>query len=94
MNSIASLLGIAAATVLLTSFDAVAAQDSARSRHPVTHHRSSGMQPRQLGGSAAGTVGAGPSVPASGPFYDPSIHQSAGGRDSRGFPKYCTGGKC
>lgn len=30
------------------------------------------------------TTGAGPS----GPFYDNSIHQSAGGRDSRGTPKY------
>jgi hypothetical protein len=40
------------------------------------------------------TVGAGTSVPPSGPFYDNSIHQSAGGRDSRGTPKYCPGGRC
>src|SRR5262249_41238542 len=39
-------------------------------------------------------VGAGGSVPASGPFYSNTIHQSAGDRDSRGLPKYCTGGKC
>jgi len=40
------------------------------------------------------TVGAGRNVPASGPFYSNTIHQSVGDRDSRGFPKYCTGGKC
>ncbi len=33
------------------------------------------------------TTGAGPS---SGPFYDNSIHQSAGDRDARGTPKYNT----
>lgn len=46
------------------------------------------------------TTGAGPAydygpngrpVPPQGPFYDNSIHQSAGDRDSRGFPKYCQG---
>jgi hypothetical protein len=40
------------------------------------------------------TVGSGRTVPESGPFYSNTIHQSAGERDSRGFPKYCTGGKC
>jgi hypothetical protein len=44
------------------------------------------------------TTGAGPAygygangrpVPPQGPFYENSIHQSAGDRDSRGYPKYC-----
>ena len=34
------------------------------------------------------TTGAGSSYDSNGPFYDNSIHQSAGDRDSRGTPKY------
>jgi hypothetical protein len=51
------------------------------------YHRSTAKRPRS-------TVGAGPSASPSGPFYDDSIHQSAGDRDSRGTPKYCPGGRC
>jgi len=39
------------------------------------------------------TTGAGSSFNRSGPFYDNSIHQSAGDRDSRGTPKYNNGGR-
>jgi len=39
------------------------------------------------------TDGAG-RAPAAGPFYSNAIHQSAGDRDSRGTPKYCSGGRC
>ena len=51
-------------------------------------------------GAARSTTGAGAAyeygtngrpVPPQGPFYDNSIHQSVGGRDSRGYPKYCEG---
>ena len=46
-----------------------------------SHYRHSGRFAR---GYPRSTTGAGPS----GPFYDNSIHQSTGDRDSRGTPKY------
>lgn len=42
---------------------------------------------RFVRGYPRSTTGAGPA----GPFYENSIHQSSGGRDSRGTPKYYQG---
>jgi len=48
----------------------------------------------RIGSARRSTARTGRTVPASGPFYSNTIHQSAGDRDSRGTPKYCPGGKC
>ena len=50
-------------------------------RRTMRHHREMGSS-RTMNRSE--TTGAGP-------FYDNSIHQSAGDRDSRGYPKYYKG---
>ena len=91
MKFIMSLVGMAAAMVAIAGLHTASARDGERSRDRVIHQSRSTDGKRPLGGK---TVGAGRSVPANGPFYDPSIHQSAGGRDSRGTPKYCPNGNC
>lgn len=48
----------------------------------------------RIGSARRSTARTGRTVPASGPFYSNTIHQSAGDRDSRGTPKYCPGGIC
>ena len=93
MKSIAPLFAVVAVSVACVTFGTASAQETERGRERATH-QSPGAEPRQPAGAGAQTTGEGPSVPSNGPFYDPSIHQSAGDRDSRGFPKYCPNKDC